>query len=196
MADPDTVAGDNADDTKGKGKSKKKDEPEPKKIELTEDELEAKIADARAAEKKKHDDAATAQKKKDDDESARQKGDVQKLYDSETAAHKETQAKLDAKELESRGKDVDLKLRDYLAEKHGDYLAAAKWIKPAIEFDIKTEDGELDKRVAKAVEAYVKDNPRAVQHGAPEHHKRNTTSSEKSDKKNDELPIPSYMSRA
>ena len=159
--DPET-GDDKDDDQKGEDKGK------GKKIEIDEDELQDRIA---SAVKKREEELMAAAKKKEDDaakELAKEQGKFDKLYQGEVELRKQDQAKVDELTVALRGKDVDLLLRDFLAEHQADYIKAAKYIRPLVEFDADTKDADLEKAIKAAVEQFVKDNPRSGgKDGAP-----------------------------
>lgn len=126
-------------------------------------EMEARI-EKRLREKWDADQARKAEKEKTDREAeeARKRGEWEKLANDEQTKREIAEQEREALKLDLKGKDVDLRLRDHLAEKHPDYIAVAKYIRPLIEFDAETNDADLDKRIATAAEQYTKDNPRAA----------------------------------
>jgi hypothetical protein len=78
-----------------------------------------------------------------------------------------------------------------LAEKHPDYVGAAKWILPAVEFDATTTPETLAKRIEEAAAAYAKDNPRGPKPGAgapPSPTGGRTAGGKKDNKANGEKP--------
>lgn len=80
------------------------------------------------------------------------------LYEKERAAHEATKSDLLSKLTALR---LDVTLRDYLAEKHPNYSAKAKYMRPLIQVPAdKAEDEEAVKQaVMEVAEAWVKDNP-------------------------------------
>lgn len=159
------------DTTKGAAAADKTKDA-PKKIELTEEELtarleahaEAKLVKEREAAAKK----AQAEKEEAERVKAEKDGEFKTLAEKDRQARERAEQERDAARLETKRLSVKDSLRDYLAEKHGAYVTAAKWIMPAIEFDLKTDEAEIAKRIATAADEYVKDNPRqASAGGAP-----------------------------
>lgn len=183
-----------ADKHADKGKKKEKTEKEPEKISLTREELDAQIKAAVEKVQKKHQEEAETARKNTEAETAKKQGEFEKLYNSEVENGKKKDADIGTLKMEIRKRDASLQLRDYLAEKHSDYIGVAKYIIPTIEFSADTEDAELETRIKAAADQYVKDNPRAAQRGAPEHHVRGTRSDQqqKPVEKNEEMPLPSY----
>lgn len=134
---------------------------EPKKIELTEEELQARIE---AAVKKERDRAAAAaeeERKKREAEAARKAGEFEKLYNAEVEARKAEQQAREQAELRARRAEVYNRLASYLSEKHPEYTAAAKYMQPLLEITADTSDDDVEKQIKTVVEQYVKDNPRA-----------------------------------
>lgn len=133
----------------------------PAKIELTEDELQARINAALTKEREKRAKDDAKAKEDADRKKAEQDGEFQKLAADAQAKREAAERERDAARLDKRKLEVKDRLRDYLAEKHPAYATAAKWVMPAVEFDLTTDDKDIDKRIAAAADAYVKDNPRA-----------------------------------
>jgi hypothetical protein len=189
-AGDDTAKGGAADDkTKGKAGDKGTAD-QPKKIELTEDELAARIKSETEAALNKERTAAADKAKKEKEEADRKKaeeqGEFKTLADKAEEKRLEAERERDAAKLETRKLAVKDQLRDYLAEKHPQYASSARWIMPAIEFDLATDDKDIAKRIAAAADEYVKDNPRqAGPGGAPGQIGRNQRANE-GEKKKDE----------
>lgn len=148
---------DKAKDAKPDPKAK----DEPAKLTLTEAELQARI-DAAV---KSRDEATAAEAKRLKDESdreaARAKGEWEKVAGDEKERANKLDAELATAKLAAKGRDVDLAVRDHLAEKHPEYVAVAKYVRPLVTYDASTSDEVIAKRVAEAAAQYVKDNPRA-----------------------------------
>jgi hypothetical protein len=123
---------------------------DPKKIELTDDELQAKID---AAVKSQQDKADAAAKKKQDEadrKAAEEQGKWKELSETEQKRNAELAA-------ENRTLKTRIALGDHLAAKHPEYVARAKYILPLIPGDV-ADDG-LAKAVEDAAAEFVKDNP-------------------------------------
>jgi hypothetical protein len=144
-------------------KGKQQDKPAPK---YTDDDVQQRIDAALKAERDE------AKRLADKDKTERERKEAEKRGEFETVATQEKEARITAERerdearVAARGKDVDILLRDHLADKHPDYITAAKWIRPAIAFDATTKDDTLTKRIEEAAESYVKDNPRSTKGGA------------------------------
>jgi hypothetical protein len=170
-----TGAGGGAAGGKEGDKGGKKDDKTEETVALKKSDLDKQIADSvkSALDKKTAEDAET--KKKADEEAARKdaekKGEHQKLYEQEKAARekaeKDRDDQVNAAKLDARKKDADVMLRDYLSEKHADYAKSATYIRPLITVDLTTKDEDLKKSIEKAVEQFVKDNPRRPTFGTP-----------------------------
>lgn len=146
-----------------KGKKGKK-EPEPKqpeKVELTADELERKIAEARAQVKSEFEQQQANEKKAREEEDARKKGEFEKLYQAETGRVKELEGELTAERIASKKERVALRLNRHLAANHKDYVENDVDILPHVAFDADTKDEEIDKRIKAATDAFVKRTPKA-----------------------------------
>lgn len=124
---------------------------QPKKLELSEDELQAKINAALDAERKKADDKAKKEREEAERKKAEEQGEFKTLLERET----EKSTTLAA---ENRTLKVKLALGEHLAAKHPDYVGSAKYILPLVPADTKEED--LAKAVETAAVEFVKDNPR------------------------------------
>lgn len=186
----DKAGGGAGGDAAGDKGGKKDEAAQPKKIELTEDELNERVSSAVKAAVQKRDAEADAKSKKDREEADRKKaeeqGEFKKLADAEREKREAADRERDAARLDKRKLEVKDRLRDYLAEKHPAYAAAAKWMMPAVEFDLATDDKDIDKRIAAAADAYVKDNPRQTGGGgAPGQTGRGTRAAEGEQKKDD-----------
>lgn len=158
------------DTTKGAAAADKTKD-QPKKIELTEEELTQRIAAATTEALNKERDAAAKKAQAEKEEAERVKaekdGEFKTLAEKDRQARERAEQERDAARLDAKRLSVKDKLRGLLAEKHKDYLTAADWIMPAIDFDLKTEEAEVEKRIGKAVEKYVADNPRGSTTGTP-----------------------------
>lgn len=149
---------------KGAGGADDKKEPpkkeEPKKIELTAEELDAKIQAAVADRDKAHEKKLADDKAKADEEAARKRGEFEGIAKTE-------QTKREAAEFELKKRDVKDAVAEYLRANHKEYAASGveKYIMPQVEFDAKTPQDDIAKRVKSAADQYVKDNPRAVGKG-------------------------------
>lgn len=137
----------------------------PPPVGLTEEEVQRRIDAALADERRKADEAKQREKEERERAEAEKRGEFEKVAQQEREKREKAEAERDAERLTSRAKDVDLKLRDHLTEHHADYVGAAKWIRSAITFDLKTTDAEIEKSIKSAVEQYVKDNPRKTTGG-------------------------------
>jgi hypothetical protein len=169
----------------------KKPDDQPRKIEMTEEELDARLKSHAEMLLTKERDAAAKKAQADKDEAERIKaekdGEFKTLAEKDRQAREKAEQERDAAKLDTRRLAVKDQLRDYLAEKHPAHATAAKWIMPAIDFDLKTEDAEIGKRIAKAADEYVKDNPRQTGGGgAPGSIGRGQRASEGEKPKNDE----------
>jgi hypothetical protein len=162
-------------------KEKPKDDD---KVTLTKAQLDKQKADAvqAALDAKKAEDEAAAKKAKEeaDRKAAEQKGEHQKLYEAEKAAREKAEADKkaaeDAAALKLKNKDADIALRDFLTDKHPDYVKSAPYIRPLITVTADTKDEDLKKAIEKAAEQFVKDNPRRVGTGVPSRPNRLTPS--------------------
>jgi hypothetical protein len=149
-----------------KGDKKGDPEPDADKVTLTKAELEAKVNEAAANAVRKANEAAEKKRKDAEDEAARKKaeeqGEYQKLADSEKQKRAAAEQERDAAKLSARKLEVKDKLRDYLAadEAREGYAGVAKYIMPLIEFDLTTDDAEIEKRIKAAADQYITDNPR------------------------------------
>lgn len=150
-----------ATDDKGKKGKKEAEKKEPEKVELTADELERKIADAKASAKADFDAEREKEKKTREEEDARKKGEFEKLYQAETGRVKELERDLATSKLEARKKDVAIRLNRHLAADHKDYIENDVDILPHVAFDADTKDDEIDKRIKAATDAFVKRTPKA-----------------------------------
>jgi hypothetical protein len=152
------AGGGTAIDDKGKAKA------EAKKIELTEDELTARISAAtEAAVKKAKDDAAADAKKKADADAAKlakEQGDFKKLYDGEVELKKVAERERDEARAAARAKDIEIALGRYLAKNHKDYVDAAEWIRPHVKVEADADEATVEKAIKDTVDQYVKANPR------------------------------------
>jgi hypothetical protein len=152
------------DDTAKGAAAADKTKDQPRKIELTEEELDARLKSHAEALLIKEREAAAKKAQAEKDEAERIKaekdGEFKTLAEKDRQARERAEQERDAAKLDTRRLAVKDQLRDYLAEKHPAHATAAKWIMPAIDFDLKTEDAEIGKRIAKAADEYVKDNPR------------------------------------
>jgi hypothetical protein len=127
---------------------------------------------------------ADADKAKADEASAREQGKWKELADKATAER-------DAARTEAARVRAENALHRHLAEKHPDYVGAAKWILPAVEFDATTTPETLAKRIEEAAAAYAKDNPRGPKPGAgapPSPTGGRTAGGKKDNKANGEKP--------
>ncbi len=161
---PDPAADDTAKGGAAADKTKGDKADQPKKIELTEDELNAKItAAAEAAANRERDAAAKkakAEKDAEEEKRAKEQGEFKTLAEKADEKRQAAERERDAARLDKRRLEVKDRLRDYLAEKHPAYVAVAKYITPLIEFDLTTDEKDIDKRISAAADSYVKDNPR------------------------------------
>jgi hypothetical protein len=105
-------------------------------------------AGAAAKRLKEYEDAKAAA----EEEGAKKRGEFEKLLAKEQGEHAKTRMQL-------RTTRIGTILRDYLAEKHPEYVAKAKYINPFIEADEKADDEAIAKAVQKAADAWVTDNP-------------------------------------
>jgi hypothetical protein len=122
----------------------------PKKIELTDDELQAKIDAALTAERQKADAAAKRKADEDKRKADEEQGKWKELSETEQKRNAELAA-------ENRTLKTRIALGDHLASKHPDYVARAKYILPLIPGDV-TDDG-LAKAVEDAAAEFVTANP-------------------------------------
>lgn len=130
------------------------------------EQLQAAQAEAIAEAERKATAAAEKARKQQEADAAKAKGEweaVAKANEEKAAA---AEQELNAERARAKGLQVDMMLRDHLAEKHPDYIAAAKWIRPAVQFEATTKDETIRQRIEEAAAAYVKDNPRAAKGGA------------------------------
>ena len=96
-------------------------------------------------------------------EEAKKRGEFEKLLAKEQGEHSKTRGQL-------RSTMIGMTLRDYLAEKHPEYVAKAKYMVPFIEMDEKADAEAMLKAVQKAADAWVTDNPLAPRTpGGPAH---------------------------
>lgn len=164
----DKGGGGGADKGKADDKSAK---DQPKKIELTEDELTQRIAAATEAALNKERETAAQKAQREKEEAEREKaekdGEYQKLAEADRKRAEAAERDRDEARLTAKRADVNIQLRDYLAEKHAEYVGVAKYIMPLVEFDLKTDAKELEKRISAAADQYVKDNPRKPAGGSP-----------------------------
>jgi hypothetical protein len=128
----------------------KPDDKGPKKIELTEDELNAKVEAALTAERQKADAAAKRKADEDKRKADEEQGKWKELADTEKTRNAELAA-------ENRTLKTRIALGDHLAAKHPDYVARAKYILPLIPAD--TADDGLAKAVEDAAAEFVTANP-------------------------------------
>lgn len=140
------------DDDKKKGKGKK--------IELTEEELEAKINEKLEAHK------AKAKEKADKDKAdAEEKAKNEKLLAEGQWKELEKKKDLEIQEANHRAMlaDVNVKLRDHLTAKHPEYLANAVDIMVHIEREVKndTKPEEVVKIIEAQAKAFVDRTPKA-----------------------------------
>jgi hypothetical protein len=156
----DTVAGGGGADKKPEDKPADK-KPEPKKIELTEEELAKRVADALATERKKTDDERERAKAEAAAEDARKKGEFEKLYQGEAGRVKELEGQAKTLKLDLRKKDAALLLQRHLAANHKDYVENDVDILPHVQFDADTTDDDLAKRIKDAAKAFVDRTPKA-----------------------------------
>jgi hypothetical protein len=155
-------------DDKGKKGAKEPEKKQPEKVELTADELERKISEAKAAAKADFDAEREKEKKAREEEDARKKGEFEKLYQAETGRVKELERDLATSRLEARKKDVAIRLNRHLAADHKDYIENDVDILPHVAFDADTKDDDIDKRIKEAAAAFVKRTPKAsALSGAP-----------------------------
>lgn len=153
-------------DDKGKQEEKGK-AGEPEKLSLTQAELDAKLRDARADEKRKLD--AAAQKKKDDDDAAaaKEQGKFEKLYNDEKGKRETAETVL---ETERRERKVEKALRSAAAAHEG-YPADVfdKYVMPTLLTGIAADasDEAITLAAKNAAADYVKDNPRQPKGGGP-----------------------------
>lgn len=134
---------------------KKKDKPEPKKIELTAEDLEAKLAAARDEERTKL--ADERQKEKDDAARA----EAEKRGEFETIAADEKNKRV-AAERRAQLAEVNVQLRDHLAANHTEYLANAPdiMLHVASKLDADAKTADIRKAIADESTAFVARTPR------------------------------------
>lgn len=137
--------------------------PEPKKHELTDEEIEAIVEKRLKAER----DAQEAARKKEEEEKAaeeaRRKGEFEKLAADEKAKREKAEAEAAEANRRAQLAEVNIKLRDYLAEKHPDYLANAADIMLHVEKQLKPDAKPEDvaKLIAEQAKAFVERTPKA-----------------------------------
>jgi hypothetical protein len=126
------------------------DKPAPK---YTDEDLAKARKEAVAEAERKAAERADKERAEREQKEAQAKGEWEKV----AKANEERAAAAEARE---KGLQVDMMLRDHLAEKHPDYVGAAKWIRPAVAYDAASKDETIRQRIEEAATAYVKDNPR------------------------------------
>lgn len=148
--------------------------PSAKKLELTEEELAARIAAASEAALKAEREAAAKKAAKEKDEAERKKaeeaGEFKKLADDERTRREEAERARDAALLDSKRAAVEKQIAAHVREHHKDHAGVnvEKWILPHVPFDLTTTDDTLGKRIKEAVADYVKDHqPASPLSGAP-----------------------------
>jgi hypothetical protein len=138
------------------------------------DDTDAKIQAALAAAKTKWDaDAAAAKKKADDDaaaEESKKKGEWEKVATKAQTEAKDAADKAAAAERRAQLAEVNVQLRDHLAEKHADYLANATdimlHVSSKLAADAKPE--AITKLIADEAKAFVERTPRVgAKQGTP-----------------------------
>lgn len=143
---------------------------DPKKIELTEDEIQARID---AAVKKRDDDAAKKDadaKAKAEEEEAKKRGEFEKIAATAEEKRKAAEDKAAASERRAQLAEVKGQLHDHLADKHPDYVRNATDIMLHVEkklpADAKPDD--IAKLIEEEAKSFVERTPRASStSGAP-----------------------------
>lgn len=129
-------------------------------VDKNRDQIRSQVVAEIEAEQKAAKDAADLERKK-------KEGDLQGLLDAEKAAKAGVETENATLKLQIKRAEVKDAIRDYIAESHKEYGTSVAYILPMVEFDAKTEPGDISRRVKSAVDKFVKDNPRAISAGAP-----------------------------
>jgi|ERR1051325_754359 hypothetical protein len=148
------------DDTVAGGGGGGTDKPDKKaaatKLELTPEELEAKISAAAAAAVKAAEDKhkADAEKAKTDaeKEAARKQGEFKKLYDDEVELRKRDVGERDEK---IRQLEIEKRVSRYIGEHHKEYAGAVDDIMPRVKIAPDAKETDIDKAIKAAVDDFV-----------------------------------------
>lgn len=155
----------------GGGGSNQPADPPAKKIELTEEELadrqKAAVNAALERERKAAQDREAKDKEERERKEQEQQGKFKELADKEKEKRESAERERDEAKLAARKLEVKDQLREMLAKDHPEYVGVSQYIMPLINFDLKTEQADIDKQIKNAVEQYVKDNPRKAGGATP-----------------------------
>lgn len=155
-------SGEKKPEDKGGDKGDGKGGDAAEKVTMTKAQLAKANADAATAAvaeaQKKSDEAAATAKAKADKEAAEKRGEFEALYKGEEA--KRIAAENNSK-IELLKKDVDIELRDYIAEHNPEYTKSATYIRPLIQIAADTKPADITAEIKKHVEKFVADHPQA-----------------------------------